>query len=137
MSWGLAALIPLLPLTVGLVLLGFGARTAAREWNFLRRARRVIGTTLPSESTTRVRFRTLDGREVTAATPVYLSYAGSRTPVPRKPGETVTVLYDPEDPSRIRLHGLFGTFFLPSLVFCVFGVGGIGAAFVIWRFMLP
>ncbi|NYE49192.1 hypothetical protein HDA32_004312 [Spinactinospora alkalitolerans] len=118
-------LFPLFPLAVGALFLGVGIRIAVGEYRFLRRAHRTTGTSVPTGNGTLVRFRTREGEEVTASSRVARRFGA--TP----PGRTLTVLYAPEDPREIRLHGLTGTFLLPGLVFCCLGALAAAAGAVL------
>lgn len=111
---------------VGLVffLIGFGLMRSGRRWR--RRAERARATIVSLDATgpvsrrtgsgirlggsispgvalfPTVTFTTADGREVRAT-----SHFGS-SPAPGRVGETVTVLYDPRDPQRVRIDNVRG-----------------------------
>jgi len=68
------------------------------------------------------RFRTLDGREVEASENLVTN------PPQFKVGQTVDILYDPENPNRARIKKGFNLYFVPGLLGCMgllFGCIGI------------
>ena len=76
-----------------------------------------------------VRYRTTDGREV-----VFRSDLGSQ-PSPWRPGQPVTVLYDPTDPQQARIETAARSTGLPAL-FVVLAVGMAGIATVVVLFIV-
>lgn len=121
--------VPVGPIAVGCLFLGLGLWFATREWRFLRTAHRVHGT-MVENSTTRVTFRTLDGTDITAESRI--SVAVLRTPLTEWSGPTVRVLYAPDDPYDIRLHGAIGTFLIPALIACFLGVLAVVGSLAVW-----
>lgn len=67
-------------------------------------------------------FATLDGRQMTVESP----WGG--VPTPARPGQQVTVLYDPRQPARARVDGWIGrgTFFYVFAIIMGTLVGGLG-----------
>ena len=72
-----------------------------------------------------VRYRTADGREV-----VFRSDFGAQ-PSPWRPGQPVTVLYDPGDPQRARIETRARSTALPAL-FVVLAVAMAGFATLVF-----
>ena len=120
---------------LGFALLGLGLVWAAvsirrGERRFARHARQTTGTVsgahwrggIAPSAFPVVRFELPDGRTIEAQS----SYGG-RTAVPE--GATVTVLYDPADPTRIELEGgrATGTFLAVILGFIGAGFFCLGA----------
>ena len=66
-----------------------------------------------------LRFKTKAGTEHEVVSPV-----GS-TPSPYKPGDTVTVLYDPARPEEIRIHTFLHLWLFPLVL------GGLGLTFFV------
>jgi hypothetical protein len=75
-----------------------------------------------------VRYRTVDGREV-----VFRSDLGAQ-PSPWRPGQPVTVLYNPADPQEARIDSKVRSAALPAL-FVVLAVGMAGIATVVVLFI--
>ena len=69
------------------------------------------------------RFRTLEGQEIEAREKL-------RTNPPQfKAGQTIDVLYDPDNPQKARIKKWFNLYFLPALLgFLGLVFGGIGIA---------
>jgi hypothetical protein len=76
-----------------------------------------------------VRYRTVDWREV-----VFRSDFGAQPP-PWRPGQPVTVLYDPADPQQARIETAARSTGLPAL-FVVLAVGMAGIATVVVLFIV-
>jgi hypothetical protein len=72
------------------------------------------------------RFRTLEGQEIEAG-------ENLRTNPPQfKVGQTIDVLYDPDNPQKARIKKWFNLYFLPALLgFLGLLFGGIGIAVMI------
>ncbi len=117
---------------VGVLFAGLGFHSYRSTRAFLARAHRVPGVVVDlSWSRSRnggtyhpvLRFQTLDGRTVQATSDV-----GSR-PAPARPGQAVTVLYDPENPQEARLDTMTGRGTLLGVIFMVIGalvaIGGV------------
>ena len=107
---------------------GVGVGMLVRTRRFLARAVRVPGMVTglrrsPSSgnggSTYRPQFafRTYEGREVHTESSI-----GSNPP-PARPGQSITVLYDPRDPNRARVDSLVGRGGYIAWCFTVFGAG--------------
>ena len=75
-----------------------------------------------------VRYRTMDGREV-----VFRSDFGAQ-PSPWRPGQPVTVLYNPANPQEARIETAARSAGLPAL-FVVLAVGMAGIATVVVLFI--
>jgi len=75
------------------------------------------------------RFRTLEGQEVEVS-------GNIRTNPPQfKVGETIEVLYDPQNPGKARIKKGFNLYFVPALLGflgLVFGCIGIGSLIASW-----
>lgn len=70
-------------------------------------------------------FRTITGQEITASENLYSN------PPQFKVGQTVTVLYDPENPNRARIKKGFNLYFVPVLLgFLGLIFGCIGVIFL-------
>ena len=129
-------------LVLGPVLVVLGLRQARRNRVFRATAIRVAG--LVTDVRTRdmghggevrlvrfplLRFTTLDGQGVETE-----AFAGS-TPAPAKVGQTVKVLYDPNEPRRARIETAIDTSALLSGCFIVMGIllfiSGIAIALVV------
>jgi len=75
------------------------------------------------------RFRTITGQEVEVRDNL------SSNPPQFKVGQTIDVLYDPENPQSARIKKWFNLYFLPALLGflgIIFGCIGIGAAIAAW-----
>ncbi|MEU7913815.1 DUF3592 domain-containing protein [Microbispora bryophytorum] len=131
------ALITLILSGLGLVfgLIGGGITMNARE--FRRRAQRTRGLVVGLRASRSddgtsyyptIRFTTVYGQQVEAET----TYGSN--PPPARPGEEVTVLYDPARPTRIRLDSAAGSGALLGGIFLAVGVAlftaGAGVALV-------
>lgn len=145
---GVVVPVAILFTAVGLVFVFPGVRTIRSSGRFLSRALRAPGvvTDLRYEIVAQgthsgglwfpvLRFSTADGRTVDT-TAMY-----GRVPAPARRGDAVSVLYDPDDPTRAAIDGpiggggLIGSIFLAlGLTFTLLGLG-IGAvlAFVLTR----
>ncbi|WP_182902246.1 DUF3592 domain-containing protein [Microbispora sp. H10830] len=119
------ALITLILSGLGLVfgLIGGGITMNARE--FRRRAQRSRGLVVglrasrSDDGTTyypTIRFTTVYGQQVEAET----TYGSN--PPPARPGEEVTVLYDPARPTRIRIDSAAGSGTLLGGIFLTVGI---------------
>lgn len=119
------ALITLILSGLGLVfgLIGGGITMNARE--FRRRAQRSRGLVVglrasrSDDGTTyypTIRFTTVYGQQVEAET----TYGSN--PPPARPGEEVTVLYDPARPTRIRIDSAAGRGTLLGGIFLAVGI---------------
>ncbi|MEU7887721.1 DUF3592 domain-containing protein [Microbispora bryophytorum] len=119
------ALITLILSGLGLVfgLIGGGITMNARE--FRRRAQRTRGLVVGLRASRSddgtsyyptIRFTTVYGQQVEAET----TYGSN--PPPARPGEEVTVLYDPARPTRIRLDSAAGSGALLGGIFLAVGV---------------
>lgn len=126
----LTALLPVAFAVFGLLFVAVGARIVQTARRFLRTAHRVPGVVTDLRYSTGssgssgtwypvLRFTTRDGRQVDT-TAMY-----GTNPAPARAGERVTVLYDPQRPTRAALHGRLGGRLLGS-GFIV--LGGIFAA---------
>lgn len=115
------------PLILGAAVLVAGLVQAAKYIVFRSRAQRVSGTVaglrgkpgtaegVPSYQPI-LHFTTLEGREIRTKMRV------ASFPAPAKPGERVTVVYDPRNPSTAEIKGK-GWLFLLVLVFAFFVLG--------------
>ncbi|MEV1203558.1 DUF3592 domain-containing protein [Microbispora rosea] len=119
------ALITLILSGIGLVfgLIGGGITMNARE--FRRRAQRARGLVVGLRASRSddgtsyyptIRFTTVYGQQVEAETTF-----GSNPP-PARPGEEVTVLYDPARPTRIRIDSAAGSGTLLGGIFLAVGI---------------
>ncbi|MBO3747883.1 DUF3592 domain-containing protein [Streptosporangiaceae bacterium NEAU-GS5] len=75
-----------------------------------------------------VRFTTMDGREVEAMSPIGVS------PPQHQPGDAIDILYDPADPSAIRIDTLISRGYLLSGIVTAFGLllaGGVTLAYML------
>ncbi|MEV4295293.1 DUF3592 domain-containing protein [Microbispora rosea] len=119
------ALITLILSGIGLVfgLIGGGITMNARE--FRRRAQRAHGLVVGLRASRSddgtsyyptIRFTTVYGQQVEAETTF-----GSNPP-PARPGEEVTVLYDPARPTRIRIDSAAGSGTLLGGIFLAVGI---------------
>ncbi|MEU6431187.1 DUF3592 domain-containing protein [Microbispora sp. NPDC046973] len=119
------ALITLILSGLGLVfgLIGGGILMNARE--FRRRAQRTRGLVVGLRASRSddgvsyyptIRFTTLYGQQVEAET----TYGSN--PPPARPGEEVTVLYDPARPTRIRIDSAAGSGTLLGGIFLAVGI---------------
>ncbi|GIH64616.1 MULTISPECIES: DUF3592 domain-containing protein [Microbispora] len=119
------ALITLILSGLGLVfgLIGGGITMNARE--FRRRAQRTRGLVVGLRASRSddgtsyyptIRFTTLYGQQVEAET----TYGSN--PPPARPGEEVTVLYDPARPTRIRIDSAAGSGTLLGGIFLAVGI---------------
>ena len=130
----LTTLVPLAFAVGGLLFVAIGARIVQSAHRFLRTAHRVPGVvtdlrcrTGSSDSSGTwypvLRFTTRDGRQVDT-TAMY-----GTNPAPARTGERVTVLYDPQRPTRAALHGrvggrlLGGGFVVLGAIFAAVGLG--------------
>lgn len=125
--------IPVVFAVVGTAFVVAGVRTRRATARFERIAVRVPGQCVDLRLRSRQRglgerhsayhpilaFATLDGRQMTVESP----WGG--IPTPARPGQPVTVLYDPQQPARARVDGLMGrgTFFSVVLIL----MGGVFA----------
>jgi hypothetical protein len=118
---------PILFLVIGLILLAGGARITLRTQSFRRHASAAAGVVVEnvwsqdSDSSVycpKVEFRTESGRSVT-----FISSVGSRPPAFHE-GESVTVLYDPNDPTHAAIDTVMEQWF-PSMILC--GLGAVGS----------
>ena len=127
-------LLPVAFAVFGLLFVGIGAWTVQAARRFLRTAQRVPGVVTdlrysPGSADSSgiyypvLRFTTRDGRQVDT-TAMY-----GTNPPPARAGDQVTVLYDPQRPSRAALHGrlggrlLGGFFILFGGIFAAVGLG--------------
>ncbi|XVQ89813.1 DUF3592 domain-containing protein [Microbispora siamensis] len=119
------ALITLILSGLGLVfgLIGGGITMNARE--FRRRAQRTRGLVVGLRASRSddgtsyyptIRFTTIYGQQVEAET----TYGSN--PPPARPGEEVTVLYDPARPTRIRIDSAAGSGTLLGGIFLAVGI---------------
>jgi hypothetical protein len=119
------ALITLILSGLGLVfgLIGGGIVMNARE--FRRRAQRTRGLVVGLRASRSddgtsyyptIRFTTIYGQQVEAET----TYGSN--PPPARPGEEVTVLYDPARPTRIRIDSAAGSGTLLGGIFLAVGI---------------
>ncbi|GLX09731.1 DUF3592 domain-containing protein [Microbispora sp. NBRC 16548] len=119
------ALITLILSGLGLVfgLIGGGITMNARE--FRRRAQRSRGLVVGLRASRSddgtsyyptIRFTTVYGQQVEAET----TYGSN--PPPARPGEEVTVLYDPARPTRIRIDSAAGSGALLGGIFLTVGI---------------
>ncbi|MGI5158245.1 DUF3592 domain-containing protein [Microbispora sp. CA-102843] len=119
------ALITLILAGLGLVfgLIGGGITMNARE--FRRRAQRTRGLVVGLRASRSddgtsyyptIRFTTMYGQQVEAET----TYGSN--PPPARPGEEVTVLYDPARPTRIRIDSAAGNGTLLGGIFLAVGI---------------
>lgn len=124
------------PLILGVAVIIAGVVQAAKYIAFVRRGQNVPGVVaglrgkpgaaegVPSYQPT-LHFVTLDGREVRTKMRV------ASFPAPAKPGERVTIVYDPRDPSNAEIKNK-GWLFLVVLVLAFFVLGfallGVGWA---------
>ncbi|WP_169984425.1 DUF3592 domain-containing protein [Microbispora sp. H10836] len=120
-----SALITLILSGIGLLfgLIGGGITMNARE--FRRRAQRTRGLVVGLRASRSddgtvyyptIRFTTMYGQQVEAET------AYGSNPPPARPGEEVTVLYDPAKPTRIRIDSAAGSGTLLGGVFLAVGI---------------
>src|SRR4051794_18489947 len=120
-------LIPAAAIAFGVMLIVTASRSQKSDRRFARDARRATGTVTGlrrigggearDDLFPIVRFELPDGRTVEAQ-----SRYGSR-PAPAEEGDSVTILYDPADPSRIELPGAKGTGVLLNALLGVVGGG--------------
>ena len=131
-----------LAIAVGFALIGTifvvaGVKGIRRTRMFERRAIRVPGQCVdlklrhgisiePGESHSTyhpiLAFATIDGRQMVVESP----WGG--VPAPARPGQFVTVLYEPDQPARARVDGLIGRgtpFYVMGIVLGGF-IGGLG-----------
>jgi Protein of unknown function (DUF3592) len=110
---------------VGPVLVVRGIRSLRRDTAFQRRAYRAQGVVTQirwdhrgedSSSYPVVRFNLPDGRTVEA------SATQGAGPGSGSEGDSVSVLYDPENPTDIRIEGFFGSGKMGGVVLIVMGV---------------
>ena len=123
---------------VAAVLVGVGVRRRQESRRFAASATRAGGVVVELVSGSPgprggvplaypvVRYRTTDGREV-----VFRSGFGSQPPLWR-PGQPVTVLYDPADPQAARIETKAATVVAPG---CFVAVGVALAAFATVMFL--
>jgi hypothetical protein len=118
---------------VGFILTALAVFFLVRTRSFIGRSRQTKGTITEmvygSDSdgggyTPVFRFRTLEGQEIEVS-------GNLRTNPPQfKVGQTIEVLYDPENPSKARIKKWFNLYFVPALLGflgVVFGCIGVGA----------
>jgi len=121
-------LVPWIFVVVGVAVVVAGVRSLRATSRFQARALQAPGvvTDVRWQRTTRdsrsvgfpvVRFNLPDGRTVEA-----MSAHGSR-PAPAQTGQPVTVLYDPADPTEVRLPGFLGSGHAFGIVAIVIGIG--------------
>jgi hypothetical protein len=130
MSPRMLFLVPLASALLGLGLIWAAVSIRRGDRRFARRARQATGTvigarwrggggqTAPNAFPV-VRFSLPDGRTIEAQS----SY-GRRTAVPE--GATVSVLYDPADPTRIELEGSRATGTFLAVLLGLIGAGFLG-----------
>jgi hypothetical protein len=114
---------PLLFLAIGLILLAIGARVTLRNLSFRRHASATAGVVVDnvwsqgsdSVAHPKVEFRTGSGRVVT-----FIASVGSQPPSFHE-GESVTVLYDPDDPTHAAIDTIMEQWFESMIL------GGLGA----------
>ena len=112
---------------IGLILLGVGGLMAAIALFFYFRTRRFLEDAVPAQGVVTgliegsggeggtvyrpvVQFTTADGQ-----TSTFTENVGSNPPR-FSVGQTVKVLYSPTDPSRARIPGFFGLWFVPTFL---------------------
>ncbi|MBL8090909.1 MAG: DUF3592 domain-containing protein [Anaerolineales bacterium] len=122
-------LLSLVPVGVGFLLFGMAVIMYVRIRLFLKTAQAVKGTVIEMvyrrKSTSNrgggylpvYRFRTLDGKKITAKDSL------SRNPPQFQVGQEVDVLYNPENPHNARINKWLNLYFLPVLL------GGLGLLF--------
>jgi len=128
---------------LGLLFAGTSMATVLRTRRFFARAYRAPGVVtglrradiVKSGTSVRVyyprlAFRTYDGRDIDTE-----SGFGS-SPPPAHPGDSITVLYDPQDPEKARVAGVRGcggcfawVFAVVGLLFAAVGIGTTIAVF--------
>lgn len=120
--------VPRACLGLAVVLLAIGAVTLVHAVRFVQGAERATGTVIDLDSETsdggggdlvyypRVRFTTAEGQTVE-----FRSSSGSSSPP--DVGDSVEVLYDPDDPHDAQLSGFFSLWLWPI------ALGGVGIGF--------
>lgn len=121
--------IPWLVVLAGAVILGLGIRMMLRSHRFEQRALRANGVVTQLRWSSAggdgmaafpvLRFELPDGRIVEAQ-----AQQGSNPP-PAQEGQPVVVLYDPDDPTIVRLQGWKGSAALPAGIVIVLGAGAM------------
>ena len=126
---------PRVCLALGVVLLVGGAIAFVHTERFVSGSERATGTVIDLSSRTDsdgdvmyhpvVRFTTAEGRTVQ-----FVSGTGS-SPASQSEGDSVEVLYDPDDPQDAKLSGFFDLWLWP------FALSALGVAFLVFGLFAP